>query len=96
MEAVLEYITIYAPVLVAVVSEIGVVATMITKTTSYFKKASAAVDELKESTEYKELKNQMKIVIDENIELKKKLNVVMEKLTHVKVQDETDGNNEKV
>ena len=96
METVLEYITIYAPVVVAVLSEIGVVAALIAKITSYFKKASAAVDELKQSEEYKALKNQMKIVIDENIELKKNLNAVMEKLTHVKVQDETDGNNEKV
>lgn len=95
MEAVLEYITIYAPVVIAILGEIGVVAGMIAKITSYFKKANAAVDELKQSTEYKELKNQMKIVIDENIELKKQLRIVMEKLTHVKVQDETVGNNKK-
>ena len=95
METVLEYITIYAPVVVAVLSEIGVVAALIAKITSYFKKASAAVDELKQSAEYKALKNQMSIVIEENIELKKQLNIVMEKLTHVKVQDETVGNNEK-
>lgn len=88
MESVLQYIILYAPVIIAVLGEIGVVATMLTKITLYFKRANAAVDELKQSTEYKSLKNQMKVVIDENIELKKQLNIVMEKLTHVKVKNE--------
>lgn len=95
MESVLQYITLYAPVVIAILGEIGVVAAMIAKITSYFKKANAAVDELKQSTEYKALKNQMSVVIDENIELKKQLNIVMEKLTHVRVQDETVKDNKK-
>lgn len=93
METVLEYITIYAPVIVAVLSEVGIVASLIAKITSYFKNANAAVKELKESAEYTELKHQMNNVIKENKELKVKLNIVLEKLTHVKVQDETIENN---
>lgn len=93
MESVLEYITLYAPVIIAILGEIGVVAAMITKITSYFNKANEAVEQLKESAEYTELKHQMKNVMKENKELKVKLNIVLEKLTHVKVQDETIENN---
>lgn len=95
MESVLEYITLYAPVVLAIFSEVGVVAAMIKKTSSYFKKAETAVEELKQSSEYKELKDQMKIVLEENFELKQKLDIVLEKLTHVKVQDGTIKNNKK-
>ena len=96
MESVLQYISLYSPIIIAIISEIGVVASMIAKITSYFKKANAAVDELKQSSEYKDLKNQMKVVLEENYELKIKLNVVLEKITHVKVQDETDQNNKQI
>lgn len=82
------YIILYAPVIFAVFSEIGIVAAIICKVNSYFKKAESAVDELKESAEYKDLKNQMKTVLAENYELKKKINVVLEKMTKVKVHDE--------
>lgn len=96
MEAILDYITLYAPVIIAVISEIGVVAALIAKVTSYFKKADAAVKELKESAEYKQLRTQMQLVIEENYELKKKLDIVLEKITHVKVQDETVRDNQKI
>lgn len=88
MEEILEYITIYAPVLVAIFSEIGVVAALIYKITDYFTKANKAVEELKESNEYKEIKNQIKLVVKENKELKTKLNNLLEKISHVKVEDE--------
>lgn len=96
MEAILDYITLYAPVIIAVLSEIGVVAAMIAKVTSYFKKANAAVNELKESSEYKELKNQMKVVLEENYRLKTKIDTLIETMTHVKVQDEAVRDNQKI
>ena len=95
MESVLEYITIYAPVIMAVLSEVGVVCALIAKITSYFKKAEGAVKELKESSEYKELKEQMKVVLQENYELKKQLDLVLEKMTHVKVNNGTITDNKK-
>lgn len=92
MENIMEYIALYAPVVVALISEVTVVASLIKKVTSYFKNAEATVKELKESAEYTQLKDQMKIVIEENYELKKTLNLVLEKLTHVKVKNENENN----
>lgn len=92
MDSIMEYIALYAPVVVALISEVAVVASLIKKVTSYFKNAEATVKELKESAEYKDLKNQMQIILEENYELKKKLNVVLEKITHVKVKDEGENN----
>ena len=94
MESLLQYITLYSPAVIAVLSEVGVVAALIAKITSYFKKAEMSINNLKESPEYKELKLQMISVLKENNELKKDIKILMEKLTHVKVQDETLGNNE--
>lgn len=96
MEIILDYIVQYAPVILAILSEVGVVIAVLNKVKSYFTKAEANVKELKESNEYKELKAQLSVVIEENYELKKKLNTVMEKLTHVKVQDDTNSDNQKV
>lgn len=95
MESVLQYISLYSPIIIAVLSEIGVVAALIAKVTSYFKKANEAVATLKESAEYKDLKNQMQVILEENYELKKKLNVVLEKITHVKVEDEAISSDKK-
>ena len=87
MEVILEYITQYLPIIIAIVSEIGIVAAVINKVSNYFKQTKEAVDTLKESTEYTALKNQMKIVLDENAKLKKQMNILMEKITHVKVEE---------
>lgn len=89
---IMEYIAQYLPVILAVISEIAVVATVISKVTTYFKQTKEAVDTLKESTEYTALKNQMQVVLDENAKLKKQMNVLMETVTRVKVDNNEPKN----
>ena len=89
---IMDYIVQYLPVILAVISEIAVVATVISKVTAYFKQTKEAVDTLKESTEYTALKNQMQIVLDENAKLKRQMNVLMETVTRVKVDNNEPKN----
>ena len=89
---IMDYIILYLPVILAVLSEITVVATVISKVRGYFESTKQAVDTLKESTEYTALKNQMQVVLDENTKLKKQMNVLMETITRVKVNDNESKN----
>lgn len=88
MEVIMDYIIQYLPIIIAIISEIGVVAAVISKVANYFKQTKEAVDTLKESTEYTALKNQMRTVLEENAKLKKQMNVLMEKITHIKVNED--------
>ena len=96
MEILLDYIIQYAPVILALLSEVSVVVAVLKKIKAYFTEAEANVKELKESAEYKDLKLQMREILNENSELKKNLNAVMVKLSHMKVQNDNNRDNQKV
>ena len=89
---IMDYIILYLPVILAVLSEITVVATVISKVRGYFESTKEAVDTLKESTEYTALKNQMQVVLDENAKLKKQMEVLMETITRVKANNNESKN----
>ena len=90
MEIFLDYLIQYGPVVLAVITEIGVVASLIAKVKSFFTTTEKTVAELKESSEYKELKNNMIILMNDNRRLKQQLSLVLEQLTRVKVKDDAD------
>lgn len=96
MEILLDYIIQYAPVILALLSEVGVVVAVLKKVKAYFIEAEANVKELKESAEYKDLKLQMREILNENSELKKNLNAVMAKLSHMKVKNDDNSDDKKV
>ena len=91
-KVIMDYIILYLPAVLAVLSEIAVVATVINKVRGYFESTKEAVDTLKESAEYTALKNQMQVVLDENIKLKKQINVLMETITRVKANNNESKN----
>lgn len=82
MDIIVEYLIVYIPVILAILSEVIIAAKIISKITAFFKSTNKAVADLKESPEYKELKDQMKVVLKENAELKEMLRVVLLKLNN--------------
>lgn len=91
-QVIMDYIVLYLPAILAVLSEIAVVATVINKVRGYFESTQEAVDSLKESTEYTALKNQMQVVLNENAKLKKQMDVLMETITRVKANNNESKN----
>ena len=66
----LDYIISLLPIILSVVSELGIVIGIIIKLSACFKDANKVISELKESPEYTALKNQMEVVLIENAKLK--------------------------
>lgn len=92
----LDYIIQYGPAIIAVLGEIAVVASIFSKVASYFKKTEEAIDKFNQSAEYVELKYQMKEVLKENNELKVALKQLLAKISHMKVvENENEQNNKK-
>lgn len=91
-EYIMDYIIQFLPIVLAIFGEILVVVSSIAKITSHLNKANKTIEsaqeevnKLQENAEYRKLKNQMQVVLEDNATLKKQIAVLMEKLTTVRV-----------
>ena len=84
----LDYIISLLPIILSVVSELGIVIGIIIKVSAYFKDTDKIISELKESPEYTALKNQMEVVLIENAKLKEQMTLLLEAVNKVKVSND--------
>ena len=84
----LDYIISLLPIILSVVSELGIVIGIVIKVSTYFKDTSKAISELKESPEYTALKNQMEVVLIENAKLKEQMTLLLEAVNKIKVSND--------
>ena len=81
----LDYIISLLPIILSVVSELGIVIGIVIKVSAYFKDTNKIISELKESPEYTALKNQMEVVLIENAKLKEQMILLLEAFNKFKV-----------
>lgn len=84
----LDYIISLLPIILSVVSELGIVIGIIIKVSAYFKDTDKIISELKESPEYTALKNQMEVVLIENAKLKEQMTLLLEAVNKIKVSND--------
>lgn len=84
----LDYIISLLPIILSVVSELGIVIGIVIKVSVYFKDTNKAISELKESPEYTALKNQMEVVLIENAKLKEQMTLLLEAVNKIKVSND--------
>ena len=80
IDQVVAYIVAIAPSLITIISVICMVVKIIKQFTSLR-------EEVKNSKEMEEIKNQIQIVVQENYELKKQIKLMVQKLDKVKIKD---------
>lgn len=80
--------------LVAALPTITSIIAIITVCVKIFKQFGNLRDEVKNSTDIKDVEKQLKVVLEENAELKKSMkklnNTITKKLDHIYVPEETD------
>lgn len=84
----LDYIISLLPIILSVVSELGIVIGIVIKVSAYFKDTNKVISELKESPEYTALKNQMEVVLIENAKLKEQMTLLLEAVNKIKVSND--------
>lgn len=84
----LDYIISLLPIILSVVSELGIVIGIVIKVSAYFKDTDKVISELKESPEYTALKNQMEVVLIENAKLKEQMTLLLEAVNKIKVSND--------
>ena len=84
----LDYIISLLPIILSVVSELGIVIGIVIKVSTYFKDTDKIISELKESPEYTALKNQMEVVLIENAKLKEQMTLLLEAVNKIKVSND--------
>ena len=84
----LDYIISLLPIILSVVSELGIVIGIVIKVSAYFKDTNKIISELKESPEYTALKNQMEVVLIENAKLKEQMTLLLEAVNKIKVSND--------
>ena len=84
----LDYIISLLPIILSVVSELGIVIGIVIKVSAYFKDTDKIISELKESPEYTALKNQMEVVLIENAKLKEQMTLLLEAVNKIKVSND--------
>lgn len=85
---ILDYIISLLPVILSIITEVGIVVGIITKVSAYFKDTDKIISELKESPEYTALKNQMEVVLIENAKLKEQMVALLEAVNKIKVSND--------
>ena len=81
----LDYIISLLPIILSIVTELGMVIGIVIKVSAYFKDTDKIISELKESPEYTALKNQMEVVLIENAKLKEQMTLLLEAVNKIKV-----------
>ena len=84
----LDYIINLLPIILSVVTELGIVIGIVIKVSAYFKDTDKVISELKESPEYTALKNQMEVVLIENAKLKEQMTLLLEAVNKIKVSND--------
>ena len=85
---ILDYINSLLPIILSVVTELGIVIGIVIKVSDYFKDTDKVISELKESPEYTALKNQMEVVLIENAKLKEQMTLLLEAVNKIKVSND--------
>ena len=84
----LDYIISLLPIILSIVTELGMVIGIVIKVSAYFKDTDKIISELKESPEYTALKNQMEVVLIENAKLKEQMTLLLEAVNKIKVSND--------
>ena len=84
----LDYIISLLPIILSIVTELGMVIWIVIKVSAYFKDTDKIISELKESPEYTALKNQMEVVLIENAKLKEQMTLLLEAVNKIKVSND--------
>lgn len=87
-EEVISIIVNYLPVVLALLSEIGVVAGVIVKIREATNNIFAKTDEIVQSNDFTDLRNQMQVVIQENIKLKEQISQMINKIDKIDHEEE--------
>ena len=85
---ILDYIISLLPIILSIVTELGMVIGIVIKVSAYFKNTDKIISELKESPEYTALKNQMEVVLIENAKLKEQMTLLLEAVNKIKVSND--------
>lgn len=88
VDIILEYGLSYAPALFAMLAIVIVYSVIVKKIKSFIGEVKDVLNELKENKDNIALKAEMRLLIKENAQLKREMRKAVEKITHVKVEDE--------